>query len=80
MSFENRNEDIAFALNMKIGDSFEFNMHQDGGAEIKRMPDEGGKIYELYELKMYCGTPMLDRVFNESQIEQIIDEVYDKWT
>lgn len=80
MSFENRKEDILFALNMNIGDSFEFNVFQDGGAEIKRLPDNGCKMFELYELKMYSGTPILDREFSESQIESIINEVYDDWT
>ncbi|AUR94730.1 hypothetical protein NVP1198B_21 [Vibrio phage 1.198.B._10N.286.54.F4] len=80
MSFENRKEDISFALNMNIGDSFEFNVFQDGGAEIKRVSDSNGAAYELYELKMYCGTPMFDRDFTESDIEDVIDEVYDKWT
>lgn len=80
MSFKNRKEDIDYALNMDIGDSFEFNVFQDGGAEIKRIADGESKMFELYELKMYCGTPMFDRVFTESQIENVIDEVYEKWT
>lgn len=80
MSFENRKEDISFALNMSIGDSFEFNIFQGGGAEIKRLPDNGCKMFELYELKMYSGMPVLDREFSESQMESVINEVYDNWT
>ncbi len=80
MSFGNRKEDIDFVLSMNIGDSFEFNVFQDGGAEIKRLPDDGCKMFELYELKMYSGAPMLDREFSESQVESVINEVYDNWT
>ena len=79
MSFENRKEDIELVLNMKAGDSFEFNIFQDGGAEIRRVADSNSANYELYELKMYCGTPMFDRNFTESEVESVIDEVYNTW-
>ena len=80
MSFENRSEDVDLILKMNIGDSFEFNVFQEGGAEVRRIPDNDVKTYELYELKMYSGIPMLDREFSESQIESVINEVYDTWT
>ncbi len=80
MSFNCRSEDVDFILKMNIGDSFEFNVFQEGGAEVRRIPDDGVKTYELYELKMYSGTPMLDRVFTESQIESVVSEVYESWT
>ena len=80
MSFKKRNEDVERVLDMNIGDSFCFNIFQDGGAEIVRIADGECKWFELYEIKQYTGNTMFDRTFNESQLQQVIDEDYGKWT
>ncbi|AUR94665.1 hypothetical protein NVP1197A_27 [Vibrio phage 1.197.A._10N.286.54.F2] len=77
MSFENRVEDLDKIKSLNIGESYDFNIFQDGGAEvIKTSPSS----YELYELKQYSGSAMYDRDFCEDSISDIVDEVYDKWT
>tara|TARA_Y100001956_G_C4063159_1_gene160350 strand:- start:341 stop:583 length:243 start_codon:yes stop_codon:yes gene_type:complete len=80
MSFNDRTQDVGYVLEMNIDDSFCFNMFQDGGAEIIRIADGECKRFELYEIKQYTGNTLFDRTFNESDLEQVIDEVYDKWT
>ena len=74
MSYNNRQEDIDNILNMKDGETCEFNMFQDGGSSVTKISSE---FYELSEIPLYGGNPQYYGTFYAWDVDKMVDVIYD---
>ena len=57
-------------LDMKNMTEHYFNMHQDGGAMVVLVNYD---CYVLFEVPLYGGHPILDRVYHKSELDELIN-------
>lgn len=75
MSNDKIQGDVFSILSLNEGEEYMFHKFCEGGALVKKVDG----IYELYEVACYCGTPMFDRHFDITQVEEIVTMVYQYW-
>ena len=74
MSFENRQEDIDACLQLKVGDTYEFNIFQDNCAEILRLDEER---FMLSEWKGYGCFREEYEIYTKDSLTEAINAGYE---
>lgn len=82
MSYDNRDLDVQSIIDLRYGQSYYFNIFQEGGAKVELPVDSVGGRYALYSIPLYGGREHFEGFVDPSpaSIRNIVDEVYDTWT